>query len=278
VTGYDLCTGWGTPAGASLINTLAPLPVGMQTSSLQVATSGTFSSTGTAGGPFAPDADTYGLTNAGSVSMPWSASATQAWLSLSATNGTLAASGSTTVTASINTNANALASGTYTDTVTFTNLATGDSQTEPVSLTVNPTPYAVWKSEVFTAAQLADPAISGDTADPAGDGIPNLMKYALALDPFMNGIGGLPAGSIATTGSGDYLTLTYTQVISATDITYNVQVSTDLQTWNSGPGYTATAGTTTNPGGLTETVTVQALTPVSAANPEQFIQLQVTRP
>jgi hypothetical protein len=210
--------------------------------------------------------------------MPWSASATQAWLSLSATNGTLAASGSTTVTASINTNANALASGTYTDTVTFTNLATGDSQTEPVSLTVNPTPYAVWKSEVFTAAQLADPAISGDTADPAGDGIPNLMKYALALDPFMNGIGGLPAGSIATTGSGDYLTLTYTQVISATDITYNVQVSTDLQTWNSGPGYTATAGTTTNPGGLTETVTVQALTPVSAANPEQFIQLQVTRP
>jgi len=278
VTGYDLCTGWGTPAGAALINALAPLPTGMQTSNLQVSSSGAFSSSGTAGGPFTPDAYAYGLTNAGSSSMPWSASATQTWLSLSATSGTLAASGSSTVTASINANANALTSGTYFDAITFTDLATGDTQTEPVSLTVIPAPYAAWQSQVFTPAQLADPTISGDTADPAGDGIPNLMKYALALNPFTNGIGGLPVGSIATTGSGNYLTLTYTQVISATDITYNVQVSTDLQTWNSGPGYTATVSSTDNPGGLTETVTVQALTPVTPANPKLFIQLQVTGP
>jgi subtilase family serine protease len=272
VTGYDLCTGWGTPAGAALINALAPLP-----ENLEVSSTAAFASSGPLGGPFAPSSMSYTLINPGDAPLTWSASATQSWLSLSATSGTLAASGSTTVTASINAKANALASGTYTDTVTITDITTDYTQAGPVSLVVQ-TPYETWQSKEFTSAELANPAISGVTATPAGDGIPNLIKYALNLNPFTDGVSGLPVGSVATTGSGNYLRLTYTEVQSATDITYTPQVSMDLVTWNSGPGYTTTTGTTSNPGGLTESVTVQAVTPVNNSTPAQFIRLQVTTP
>lgn len=314
---------------------------------------------GPVGGPFSPVSASYGLVDSGSASLGWTASANQGWLSLSATSGTLAASGSTTVTASINASANILASGTYSGAITFTDLASGATQTEPIGLTViavpvisstlsavavsgepfsyqitatnSPTsygagglpaglsvntatglisgttsatgtsnviisatnaggggaaylnlvvetPYAAWQGQVFSAAQLANPSVSGPTASPAGDGIPNLIKYALGLNPLANGASGLPVASIATTGSGSYLALTYTQVLSATDITYTVQVSTDLQNWNSGSGFTTQPSAVTNAGGLTQTVTVQAVTPIDALNPKEFIRLQVTQP
>jgi hyaluronate lyase len=168
----------------------------------------------------------------------------------------------------------ATATGTSDLTVSAINL--GGTGTAVVTLAVV-TPYAVWQSSYFTAAQLADPTISGDSADPAGDGIPNLLKYALNLNPWMDGSSGLPVGSIVTTGSGNYLTLTYTQVLSATDITYNVQVSSDLQNWNSGPGYTNTPVATGTSNGVTQLYNVQAAQPVDSAT-NQFIRLQVTGP
>ena len=56
-TGYDLCTGWGTPNGAALINALAPAPIPiiantnpLPSSSAGVPYSATLSATGGAGG------------------------------------------------------------------------------------------------------------------------------------------------------------------------------------------------------------------------------------
>ncbi|MGA3172507.1 MAG: hypothetical protein ABSE62_16005 [Chthoniobacteraceae bacterium] len=140
------------------------------------------------------------------------------------------------------------------------------------------TPYQAWQGEMFSASQLANPAISGDTATPAGDGIPNLMKYALNLNPWTNCVRRLPVASIATTGSGNYLTLTYTQVITATDITYTPEISTDLLTWNSGAGFTTTPSVTNNPDGVTQTVTVQAAAPMGGNTPGQYMELRVTGP
>jgi len=67
--------------------------------------------------------------------------------------------------------------------------------------------------------------------------------------------------------------LLYTQVRSATDITYTVEVSDDLQTWNSGTGYTTAPDATNNLDGVTQSVTVQAVAPVDSSNPKQFIRL-----
>ena len=66
VPGYDLCTGWGTPTGSNLINSLAPpdplvmLPVPG------------FASSGPAGGPFSVMMQSFILTNAGSSLLNWS--------------------------------------------------------------------------------------------------------------------------------------------------------------------------------------------------------------
>ena len=131
VTGYDLCTGWGTPTGTALITSLAGPADG-----LQVTPSSSFAASGLVGGAFVPPSGNYQLINHGASSLTWRLSATQSWLSLSATNGTLLAGGSASITATINAGANSLASGSYSDTLTFLNVTSGISQTRPATLTV----------------------------------------------------------------------------------------------------------------------------------------------
>jgi hypothetical protein len=115
VPGYDLCTGWGTPAGQNLINALvAPDTLGI------VPASG-FAASGPAGGPFSPASQNYFLTNAGTSSINWSLVNTSAWLNASATAGTLAAGKTNSITMSLAAAASSLGVGTYVATVNLTN-------------------------------------------------------------------------------------------------------------------------------------------------------------
>ncbi|NLX24507.1 MAG: hypothetical protein GXY61_00900 [Lentisphaerae bacterium] len=41
-----------------------------------------------------------------------------------------------------------------------------------------------WRGVFFTPQELVDPNISGDAADPDGDGIPNALEHAMRLDPW----------------------------------------------------------------------------------------------
>lgn len=43
--------------------------------------------------------------------------------------------------------------------------------------------WNLWRNRHFNDAEIHDPAISGPEASPQGDGIPNLLKFALGLDP-----------------------------------------------------------------------------------------------
>ena len=54
-------------------------------------------------------------------------------------------------------------------------------------LTVNlpTTGFQVWQTQQFTSQQLTNLAISGPDATPAGDGVANIVKYALGLQPFV---------------------------------------------------------------------------------------------
>lgn len=42
---------------------------------------------------------------------------------------------------------------------------------------------AAWKAQYFSAAELGDPAVSGDVADPDGDGLSNLQEYLAGTNP-----------------------------------------------------------------------------------------------
>ncbi len=136
--GYDLCTGLGSPKGASLINALAGTPTNLPGVLVVSPTSG--SASGAVGGPFSISAGSYGLTNGGGASLNWSLINTSSWLGFSATNGTLAAGGQTTVTASLTAAANALAPGTYVANLVFSNVTSQTTQSATFTLQVNPTP------------------------------------------------------------------------------------------------------------------------------------------
>jgi uncharacterized repeat protein (TIGR03803 family) len=159
----------------------------------------------------------------------------------------------------------------------FTVSASNSSGTGSAMVTVNvQVSFAGWESEWFTPAQLGDPTCSGDTVTPAGDGIPNLLKYAFNLNPWANGTGGLPVVSIMTIGGTNYLALTYIENIYASDLSYIPEVSGDLKTWNFGAGYVSPVSVTPNADGVTESVIVQDLTPIG--NRPRFIRLRITGP
>ncbi len=142
---------------------------------------------------------------------------------------------------------------------------------------VPPTPYGAWQAKNFTGMQLSDPTVSGNAADPDGDGIPNLLEYALNLSPTTPGVTGLPTVGKTVVDGSTYLTLTFTRVIANTDISYVPQVSGDLATWNAGANYVTTVSTANNMDNLTQTVVVRDLTPMTGAG-QRFIRLAVTLP
>jgi hypothetical protein len=132
------------------------------------------------------------------------------------------------------------------------------------------TPLQTWRDNHF--GNPSNVGAGADTANPAGDGVPNLIKYALGLDPYTPAVPSqLPTGSIQPDSGQSYLTLTVNTVAQEPDVAYAVEVSGDLQSWTSGPPFTVT---------LTNTATqliVRDNIPFGSAT-MRFIHLRVSDP
>jgi hypothetical protein len=132
------------------------------------------------------------------------------------------------------------------------------------------TPIEVWRDNQF--GNPSDVGAGADTASPAGDGVPNLIKYALGLNPLTPAAQSqLPSGGIEQDGGENYLTLTVNRAASAPDVTYTVEVSGDLLNWDTGPlSTTILADTPTQ-------LVVRDNTPVPGST-ARFIRLAVSSP
>jgi hypothetical protein len=136
--------------------------------------------------------------------------------------------------------------------------------------------FEQWQLAEFGSVPAAESAAAADTANPAGDGISNLMKYALDLNPYVQGSSGLPAGSVMAIGGSNYLTLTFLRPHPAPgDITYNVETTNSLPGGSWTPSVVV-AGYPVNNGNGTETMRERSASP--ASSPSQFIRLRVTGP
>ena len=115
VPGYDLCTGWGTPVGQSLITALAIPDV------LGILPVIGFTANGVTGGPFDRTSQTFALTNSSASSLNWTLINPSVWLAASSSGGTLGPGGQTTVTIGLNAAASNLVAGIYPATLIFSN-------------------------------------------------------------------------------------------------------------------------------------------------------------
>ena len=138
-----------------------------------------------------------------------------------------------------------------------------DAGSDPTTITPL-TPSQSWRLQYF--GTINDSGNAADTANPAGDGLNNLTKYALGLDPTM-----AEASPITEDTSTGYLRLTAPKNPNATDVIYNVQVTSDLTdpaSW--------TTGSTTTVTNTASQLVVQDNTPVSGTA-KRFMRLQVSR-
>jgi len=141
-----------------------------------------------------------------------------------------------------------------------------------------PITFEAWQRQNFTAADFINPSVSGDNATPSGDGVSNLFKYSANLSPNAVGLGAVPTCGIATIGSNRYLTLSYRQASTSTDLVFSTELnagSLSLGTWAAGG---VTVGQPVPNGDGTQTVTVRDAVPISEATQQRFMRLRVSRP
>ena len=154
--GYDLCTGWGSPTGSSLIIALTQ-PDGFQITPGRGAVAN-----GPLGGPFTTSAQALYLTNTGMPAFNWSLGGTPAWLDASSGAGTLTAgSGAATVLLTLNSAASLLPAGVYTADLRFTNLNSGLVQLRQFTLQVG---QELVRDGGFEAGDFCYWTLSGDSS------------------------------------------------------------------------------------------------------------------
>jgi len=106
-----------------------------------------------------------------------------------------------------------------------------------------------------------------NAADSAGDGVNNLLEYALGGNPTSSA--SAPAPTVGTSSSGGtFLTLTFLRARS--DLTYVAQGSNDLVTWTDIANNTGTVSLVT-PVTYTDSVNLTTVNP-----PRRFLRLRVT--
>ena len=163
VSGYDLCTGWGTPAGTNLIVALSGSP-----DVLVIAPDLDRTTIGALGGPFTNAFQIFTLTNSGPMMLNWQVINTATWLTISNASGSLAGGAATTMSVGPSLAANKLAVGNYTATVLFSNQVTQIAQPRNFNLQVLPPLYV-------------QPATGFNAVGPVGGAfIPALQNYNLS--------------------------------------------------------------------------------------------------
>lgn len=187
----DLSLSWKATAMIDNISVTA-----QNANGLSVSQSNDFNSTGDQGGPFTPASTTYTLTNSSSLPLNWSATKTATWLTLSSSSGTLAAGASADLLVSIDSTANSLTNGTYSDTITISNLTTAFDHTRSAQLEVILPPGDSDDDGLPNQWEVdngLDPNDDGSTnsdngadGDPDNDGLPNDEEYFLDSDPQVN--------------------------------------------------------------------------------------------
>ncbi len=100
---------------------------------------------------------------------------------------------------------------------------------------IPPDPWVLWRSDYFTAGELAE-GLAEDSMDPDADGFTNLAEYALGSDPRAF------TPPVRHDFDGVNLTLQFTRPASLPGIIYAAEASSDLANWEEVPLITTDEG------------------------------------
>lgn len=142
----------------------------------------------------------------------------------------------------------------------------------------------VTRADNYIASYGLSGADAGLLVDYDGDGLTNLMEYALQLNPTIPSRSGLPTVVLKEYAGTKYLSITFTRASVATDLSYIVQASGDLVNWSdlassiaggpmSGAGYISETGSAP-----TLTDEVRDTVPFDGNARQRFLRLKITSP
>ena len=163
---------------------------------------------------------------------------------------------------------------------------TSASVTRGVSLSGNMdgglTPLQSWRQQHFGSSENS--GASADLATPDGDGVANLVKYALNIDPGQSAVSLLPAPLLTEENGGRYLAVSVKRNPSRNDVNIHVEVSDDLNNWTvigssvNGTAFQGNGRATEmqNPDGSVQCL-VRDNVPMGTAS-KRFIRVRVTGP
>lgn len=133
-------------------------------------------------------------------------------------------------------------------------------------------PYSVWKFGKFSTSDFSSMNTVGNSSDPDGDGRSNLGEYGLATEPKTSDSS---TAEPTPRVENNRMVLTYFRPDGRTDLSYDVEWSSDLVTWHpSSAGHVEAAGTSPAPGGTLVTVRTVATTTQA---PLQFLRLKIRK-
>ncbi len=143
-----------------------------------------------------------------------------------------------------------------------------------------PENFSAWQKLYFTPSQVGNSGVSGLLADPDGDGINNLLEFALNLEPRFNGrtgmvaetgLFGLPLVATKLISGVDRLTLEFVRRTAASGggLTYTPEFSYDLDDWTGGGSEAVTAINS-------RWERVKVVDPATTAPGRRFARLRVT--
>ena len=129
---------------------------------------------------------------------------------------------------------------------------------------------------MFSDEELDEESFGAFDADPDGDGVPNLMEYAMGWNPHVaDGDGRIMIFGPWELGIGDAI-IRYQRRKSATDIDFQLQASLDLSTWEDASRFVVGANVSDDGNGVTETVEISVTLPAGSSEGNRlFVRLRV---
>jgi hypothetical protein len=136
--------------------------------------------------------------------------------------------------------------------------------------------FATWQNHWWPG--ITDPAIIGSSANPSGDRISNLLKYALNANPTVADDSTLPVVGLTVVSGQRYLTLTFAQRTDDPALVYEVVAANDLTTDVSTWMVQSTVVSTGAPDPVTgmQIITIRDSVPLETGPAQRYLRLRVT--